>query len=161
MAGHHCALLGVFEASRCRLFVVGLGWGASPLFVESAAAAGHGGFAYVAERGVARRESPGKIRVFSKKNVGKRMMFEFWCGFDWRFFGFDCVDRCLLWWWLIVLSLNRHDWDLLDKKKLVFTIFCLVYRIFHSSSGPPCREGEKERRREREREREWLKDYGA
>ncbi|CAL1163260.1 unnamed protein product [Cladocopium goreaui] len=38
------------DANRCRLFVIGLGWGASPLFVESAAEAGHGGFAYVAER---------------------------------------------------------------------------------------------------------------
>eukprot|EP00435_Cladocopium_sp_Y103_P063305 s558_g24.t2 len=38
------------DANSCRLFVVGLGWGASPLFVESAAEAGHGGFAYVAER---------------------------------------------------------------------------------------------------------------
>ena len=62
-----------FQANRCRLFVIGLGWGASPLFVESAAEAGHGGFAYVAERGVAGshgnpRASPGKIDVSPQQN---------------------------------------------------------------------------------------------
>ncbi|CAK9028099.1 von Willebrand factor A domain-containing protein DDB_G0292028, partial [Durusdinium trenchii] len=38
--------------ANCRVFVLGLGWGASPLFVEQASKVGHGSYAYVAERDV-------------------------------------------------------------------------------------------------------------
>ncbi|CAJ1351680.1 unnamed protein product [Effrenium voratum] len=36
----------------CQVFVVGLGWGASPIFVEELAKAGRGSFSYVADRDV-------------------------------------------------------------------------------------------------------------